>query len=169
MGLCFVREKAMHHNPQAQAYKSLFPQARLLSTDFTKLEKRVMDKLLANPNCAEKFKEAVRTGQSYSYHVFDDYKQGVDVMPRRVYSFDPAMNNKVITSRVQTLADLQEVLDNNPSFTHISCVQDGKHWLIHKGPVSAKSSTAHGKWKAISVKRLPKPIRMLLVIDPLMG
>ena len=156
---------------QLQAYQSLFPhiQASVITTDFSKLENRVIVNALKHRGMGKAFSKAMYYGTSI-HNMWDDwYKQGVDVMPRRVYSFDPAMNNKVITSRVQTLAELQEVLDNNPSFTHISCVQDGKHWLIHKGPVSAKSSTQHGKWKGISVKRLPKPIRMLLVIDPLMG
>lgn len=163
------RYPALH--PQVMGYQSLFPQASasVITTDFSKLEKHVMQQLKARPELKDHYQKAMYYGTSI-HNMWDSwYKQGVDVMPRRVYSFDPAMNNKVITTRVQTLAELQEVLDNNPSFTHISCVQDGKHWLIHKGPVSAKSSTQHGKWKAISVKRLPKPIRMLLVIDPLMG
>jgi hypothetical protein len=156
--------------PLGKPFQSLFPHGSVITTDFSKLENRVMANALKHRGMGKSFKDAVYFGNSIHSQLWDDwYSKGIDVMPRRLYSFHPARNNQVTTTNVKTLADLQEALDLNPDFIHISCVQDGKHWLIHKGPVSAKSSTEHGRWKPISVPRLPKPIRMLLVIDPLMG
>lgn len=88
-------------------------------------------------------------------------------MPRVLFSYHPARNNQITRTKVQTLADLQEALDLNPDFTHISVVNDGKAWLIHKGPVTSKSATNHSKWKALSYKRVPGTIKTLLLIQPL--
>jgi hypothetical protein len=149
---------------QALAYQSLFPQARIATVDFSKLEQRVLKKMANHPNAAKAFKDAVTYGQSIHYTIFDELSF---TMPRQLFSFHPARNNQIERRTVVTLADLQEAMDLNPDFTHISVVNDGKHWLIYKGPVTGKSASQHNSWKPISFNRLPKPIRTRLLIEPL--
>lgn len=154
-----------------QTYKALYPQSAVITTDFSKLESKVVANVLKGRTFGKSqlakwqqcFGDAALYGTTIHQMLFDE----IHIMPRRLYSFHPARNNQVVTTQVQTLEQLQEALDLNPDFTHISAVNDGKAWLIHKGPITGRSATRHSEWKGISVKRLPKPIRMHLVIDPL--
>lgn len=160
---------------QIDAYRSLFPKA-VLTANYSKLEQHVLANLVNNPAYDQAIKDAVTYGTSIHQSFGpsrkgmwrDWYKTGIEIMPRLLFSFDPAMNNKIIRTSVQTTAELQVALNEHKHLTHISCVSDGKHWLILKGPVSHNSAIKHSKWKPISFKRLPKTLRMLLVIDPLM-
>lgn len=154
----------MSHNPQVQAYCSLFPQARVTHMDFSTLEDRTVATLLHSQGksitvaAIQQFKNAVRTGRAYS--CFDPYLlKGIQKMPRHLFSFHPARNNQIVHSTIQTNTELQEALDDNPDFVHISCDPGGQYWLIHKGPINARSATAHARWKDLSTKRVPKPVR----------
>lgn len=151
---------------QAKAYKSLFPNVPVYSPDFNKLELLVTSRMGKShmkrwERCAM---DAITYGTSTHRIMINE---DISTMPRTLFSFHPARNNQIVRSMVNTLAELQEALDNNPDFTHISEVNGGKHWLIHKGPVTGKSAANLNVWKRISFKRLPKPLRMRLVIEPL--
>lgn len=161
MFVCSLENQTMN---QFDLYRSQYGKSSVHTFDFSQLEKRVRDRLLAHPNATKQFKNAVYYGTSIHQMVFDELSP---TMPRRLFSFHPARNNQIVETSVKTLADLQEALDLNPDFIHISAVVEGKFWLIHKGPIKGNSATDHSRWKDISVKRLPKTLRTLLLISPL--
>jgi hypothetical protein len=162
----------MSHNPQLDAYQALFPRtkASVITTDFSKLEKRVMQQLKARPELKDRYQKAMYYGTSI-HNMWDEISKHtrIETMPRYLFSFDPARNNQLIKTKIQTSDELQATLNAHPKLTHISCDAQGGYWLILKGPHHHRSAFLHTRWHPISLKRLPKPIRVHLLIDPLVG
>lgn len=158
-----------HRYPPLPAYQPLFNSSSVITTDFSKLENRVMVNALKHRSMGKSHMkqwercaiDALTYGNAFHHFAIDELTL---TMPRHLFSYHPARNNQITHTKIQTNTELQEALDFNPDFTHISCDYEAKYWLIFKGPVTSRSATNHDRWKDISTNKVPKTVRAMRLL-----